>query len=148
MTKAATVATIRALSPVLTAKWIAASNEYRVTILHTAYMAECGLSYTAAIEKAEAVAYYTDDADDAIGTARQMVRDFHSINAMATPTGTNPHKAALHIVQSAWLDRLEFIRQHGGKSYCSGEMLAKLQAEADALEASCRALGHRSDFDA
>lgn len=59
MTKAETLAAIRAL-PNMTARYISDTGEYRVTMTNVSR------------ERAEAIACYTDDAEDALGTARDM----------------------------------------------------------------------------
>lgn len=56
MTIKSTIATIRAMSPRLSCRWSAEYREYRV-----------------ALDGSEASAYYTADAEDAIGTARAML---------------------------------------------------------------------------
>lgn len=77
MTKAQTIDAIRKIHPALVAKWKADYGEYRVSISHVYYMNN-GMSYKEAIAKNEAVAYYTSDPEDAIGTAKAMIESLLS----------------------------------------------------------------------
>lgn len=61
-----TIASVRALSPRLSCRWIAETKEYRVTV-----------------DGSEAAACYTQDAEDAIGTAEAMVKHLDSAKAAA-----------------------------------------------------------------
>lgn len=57
-------------------------GEYRVTISPSAIMTSCKLGYTQACDRAEAMAYYTNCPDDAIGTANLA---FANIEAAVFP---------------------------------------------------------------
>lgn len=65
MTKQETLSTIKAMG--LSARCV--DGEYRVT-----FPLDAGLPRTEAIEQAEAMAYYTNDGQDAIDTAAAMLK--------------------------------------------------------------------------
>jgi hypothetical protein len=76
MTVATTLATIKAL-PGMTAKHDSDAQEYRVTFtteaIRAAHIAaKRATGFALVQERAEAVAYYTGDASDALDTARAM----------------------------------------------------------------------------
>lgn len=76
MTQAQTLATIRSLED-MAASFDSETREYRVTFAtHAIRAANLGAGVSTAFafvrDRAEAVAYYTDDAADALATARSM----------------------------------------------------------------------------
>jgi hypothetical protein len=76
MTQAATLAAIRAL-PDMTVRYDSDAREYRVTFATHAIRAanlaaKVSTNFAFVNERAEAVSYYTDDASDAVDTAKAM----------------------------------------------------------------------------
>jgi hypothetical protein len=63
MTIAQTIQAIKAIDPILTARYISETREYRVSIRGVSQQAN------------ENIAYYTEDSDDAIATAKAMLSE-------------------------------------------------------------------------
>jgi hypothetical protein len=68
-----TLSTIRAMG--LAARWSSNGREYRVTWPHHYIKETYGLQDRDAREKGESLAYYTRDPQDAIDTAKKMVKE-------------------------------------------------------------------------
>jgi hypothetical protein len=75
MTRKDTLATIKALG--CTARF--SEGEYRVSIAPTVLAYDLKLDGKAAMAKNEAIAYYTNDSEDAINTAIEMRKRHNSI---------------------------------------------------------------------
>lgn len=71
MTQAQLYAAIKELSGILTIRKV--EDEYRLSINPDYYQAHHGMGRAEAIAKGEAVAYYSDDREDILGTAKTMV---------------------------------------------------------------------------
>lgn len=69
------VKALRDLSPLMVAKWVVEAQEFRVTFTTDAIARKYPEyhRYQDCIEKAEALAYYTPDYEDAMGTAKAML---------------------------------------------------------------------------
>jgi hypothetical protein len=80
MTIKKTLAAIKALSPDLTARWIKDTGEYRISFSIYAIGRKWPEldHWDKAEEKNEAMAYYTEDAEDALGTAAAMVAQWNT----------------------------------------------------------------------
>ncbi len=78
MNRSQVLAAIRAMSSTLVLR--VTDGEYRVTFATAAIQALNGCSRMEAIERAEAIAYYTCDGADAVGTAARMVAAVHAAN--------------------------------------------------------------------
>lgn len=82
MTKAATFSAIKSLGRELTVR--CTDGEYRVSYAVAAIKMNTNLSHTDAVAKSEAMAYYTDCAQDAIDTAIAMHDAYkHNSNVFA-----------------------------------------------------------------
>lgn len=76
MTKTQLRNEVRNISPYMTVR--EADGEIRVSILVTHIMDKTGRNYKSALDKNERIAYYTNDRDDALATARHVWAQFNA----------------------------------------------------------------------